>query len=193
MSNLSVAAFRAWKGNPTAPDNATIQAAIDAAEFVIGEDVGRYFAVAGSSSARTYAPQFDGQTILPIHDCTSIVSVSNDGTTVTAGSNGYQAEPVNVSWAGNARPYTQLRLLSGSWVHDKGRATVTVTATWGWSALPSAYTEATKILAADVLDQRALQNGVVAFTEYAAIRVRANPMVAQLLAPLRRAESWGIG
>jgi hypothetical protein len=191
-SNLTVATWRAWKGDgaSTVPTDAVIQAAIDAAELNINSYASRKFVVAGSATARTYAP--DDACVLRIHDCTTVTAVTNDGAAVTAGTSGYQAEPFTVTWAGEQFPYDQLRLLAGYWVRDRGRATVSVTATWGWAALPTAYTEASKILAADILDQKDIRNGVVGFTEYAAVRVRTNPVVRSLLTPYRRVEAFGI-
>lgn len=192
-SNISVAQFRAWKGCATDPADSVIQLAIDAAEEAVNAHCGRVFSVAGSASTRLYVPTNDRQNVLPIHDCTSITTVVDDDSTLLAAD--FQAEPVNGLLAsGDTSPYTQLRLLAGAyWAFDANRATVSVTATWGWAALPDAYTNAVLILTADIVDQRALQNGVLGFTEYAGIRVRANPMVSSLLRKLRRAEAWGIG
>lgn len=183
-------AFRAWKGNATDPANDVVQAAIDAAEEVIADDLGRVMAVASTGSARLYVP--DGSDLLVIHDCSGVSAVTVDGSAVS--STLYQLEPVNnLTAAGDYSPYTRLRMLYGNrWHADGQRAVVSVTATWGWSALPDRYTEAVKILAADILEQKDIRNGVIGFTEYAGIRVKANPMVAKLLEKLRRSESWGI-
>ena len=190
MSNVTVAKFRFWKGNPTDPDDSVIQAAIDAAEEVIADDLGRVMSVASTGSARLYVP--DGSDTLVIHDCTTVTAVTVDGSAVA--STLYQLEPVNnLTAAGDYSPYTRIRMLYGNrWTPDGARAVVSVTATWGWSALPDRYTEAVKILAADILEQRDIRNGVIGFTEYAGVRVKANPMVTGLLRKLRRAESWGI-
>lgn len=188
MSNLSVATFRAWKGNATDPADAVVQAAIDAAEEVINDDLGRVMVVASGSSARVYVP--DGSDLLVIHDCTAVSSITLDGAAVSA----TQLEPLNnLTAAGDYSPYTRVRMLYGNrWTADGQRAVVSVTATWGWSALPDRYTEAVKVLAADILEQKDIRNGVLGFTEYAGIRVKENPMVAKLLSRLRRSESWGI-
>lgn len=190
MSNVSVATFRAWKGIPTSPADAVVQAAIDAAEEAINDDCGRIFAVAGSGTARLYVPT--NTDVLTIHDCTTVTAITESGSAVTLS---YQLEPVNnLTAAGDYSPYTRIRLLGSSWrtTGERGEATISVTATWGWATLPDRYTQAVEILAADLLEQVELRNGIVGFTEYAGIRVKANPMVAGLLKKLRRAEAWGI-
>jgi hypothetical protein len=192
-SNVSVATFRAWKNAPTDPTDTLIQYAIDAAEEAVNDHCGRVFTVASTASQRLYTPYDQRSTVLRIHDCTSVTAIVDDGSTLT--SDQFQLEPVNGLLAnGSSSPYTQIRMMSGAyWTYDEHRACVAVTATWGWSALPDRYTNAVLILTADILDQRALQNGVIGFTEYAGIRVKANPMVSSLLRRLRRSESWGIG
>lgn len=193
-SNLSVATWRTWKGAATEPADAVIQAAIDAVELAINSECARKFVVAGAGSARTYAPTHP--TLLNIHDCTSVSAVNNDGTTVTAvsGGIGYQLEPFAPKWSGETFPYSQIRLLGGAtWATDNGRATVSVTATWGWAtAIPAAITDATKIMAADLLEQRDVRNGVIGFTELAVVRMRANPSVMMLLAPYRTGRDSGL-
>lgn len=194
MSNVSVATFRAWKNCPTDPSDTLIQLAIDAAEEAVDDYCGRVFVVAGASpTTRYYTPETDRSSVLRIHDCVAVTTVVDDGSTLTAAQ--YQLEPVNGLLAsGDSVPYTQIRLIDSAWwTFDAGKAVCAVTARFGWSALPHRYTQAVLILASDVLDQRALQNGIVGFTEYAGIRVRANPMVSSLLRRLRRSELWGIG
>lgn len=192
MSNLSVATYRAWKNNATAPVDAVVQAAIDASEASINSWCGRQFVVASTATARTYSPSHPFE--LAIHDCTTVTALTNDGTTVTAGTSGYQLEPFAVAWTGEQYPYDTIRLLSGMWVYDNGRATISVTATWGWAALPKPYTEATKILTADILDAIDLRNGVVGFTDFAAVRVRENGAVVKLLSPYKtmHGQGWGM-
>jgi hypothetical protein len=192
MSNLSVATYREWSGNTTAPSTALVQAAIDAAEAAINDHCARYFAVAHASTAtaRLYTP--DAGSVLRIHDCVAVTAITDDGTTLT--STQYQLEPVNnLAASGLAVPYDQIRRLDGyTWSRDYGRATVSVTARWGWSALPAQYTEATKILVGDIINQASIKNGVVGFGEFGAVRVRENPMVTALLSSLVRVEAWGI-
>jgi len=189
VSNVTEAVWRAWKNAPTDPPSAAVQDALDAAEEAIGDDCARLFVVADvTPTERLYVPTW-GDPVLRIHDCVAVSAIDNDGVAVTD----YQLEPVGDSWSGDSRPYTQIRLLGGDgWAVDQGRATVGVTARWGWTALPARYSNAVKILAADVLDSRDVRNGVIGMTDFAAVRVRENATVVKLLAKLRRAESWAV-
>ena len=192
MSNLSVATFKTWKRVEVSTDDTVIQAAIDSAEEAINQHCNRTFAPAGSATARVFASGSARSSVIEIHDCTTVTSVSDAGNTLAASA--YQLEPLNGrTSAGEATPYTRIRLLAGAyWSNFYGEATVSVTATWGWSTLPARYTEATKILTADLLDNRDIRNGVIGFTDYAGIRVRENPVVSSLLAKLVRAGTFGI-
>ena len=174
-----------------ASDDTVIQAALNSAEEMIEEFCARSFVVASASSARSYSPDAQWSDILRIHDCTSIVSVVENGTTLTAGT--YQAEPLNqLSWSGQARPINQLRRYGSTWYHNYGQSTVVVTATWGWSFTPSAVKDSTKIIAKDILQQRNNNSGVAGFGEYGSIRVRMNPIAIDLLKPLKRVEAFGV-
>ena len=191
MPIVTLATFKDYARNElgTADDSA-IQAALDAAHYSAYDYVGRSFEPVGAASARKFVPL--SWEILNVDDCTSITSVVNNGTTVATSE--YQAEPVgNRSGSMATVPFTRLRMLTGAWYCWNGEATVTVTATWGWSAAPAAAVEAVKILAKDILHQRDNRSGVAGFSEFGAVRVRQNPYVAMLLDPLRRGDSWGIG
>lgn len=192
MSNLSVSTFKAWKRVEVSTDDTVIQAAIDSAEESINQHCGRKFVLAGTATARVFASASERSSVLEIHDCTSVTSVSDSGNVLAASA--YQLEPLNgLTSFGETTPYTRIRLLAGAyWSHFYGEATISVTAVWGWSALPARYTEATKILTADILDNRDIRNGVIGFTDYAGIRVRENPVVSALLAKLVRANAFGI-
>ena len=191
MPIVTLATFKDYARNElgTADDTA-IQAAIDAAHYSAYDFLGRSLEPAGVASARSFVPL--SWQILNIDDCTSITSVVNNGTTVAASD--YQSEPIdNRSDSMATVPFTRLRMLTGAWYVWNGRASVTVTATWGWASAPAAAIEAVKILAKDILHQRDNRSGVAGFGEFGSVRVRQNPYVGMLLDPLRRGDSWGIG
>lgn len=149
-----------------------------AAERRVNEYCQRTFVVAGSASARTYVPS--GTSILRVHDCTTLTAITVSGTTVDATT--YQKEPVAVSWSGQTRPYEQVRLLNSCWwIVYPGQATISVTATWGWAAVPDDVVEVTKLIGRlNVLRRRMY----VADDEYA--------KVLAALKDLRRVEAFGI-
>lgn len=163
--------------------------ALNAAESAVNEHCQRQFVVASTSSARSYTPACDGSDLLYIHDCTSVSSVSVNGSATT----NYQSEPLNlISWSGEARPIERLRSTGGYWFFNRGIPTVTVTAAWGWAAIPSAVKQATLVIAKDIYQQRNTTAGIVGVSDFGPIRARLNPVALQLLAPYRRVESFGV-
>ena len=193
MSNVTLAEFRAWARLDVAVSDGVAQAAIDAAEESINDHLGRQVELAGDTATeRTFVPDGDSP-VLRIHDCTEITLVEDNGVVVP--SDAWQAEPVNgIDSTGQEVPYSQIRLLAGSWTAlYNNQATVTITARWGWASLPSRYKQAVMIAAADLLQQADVRNGVIGYAGDYAVRVKSNPAVTQLLRKLRRAESWGVG
>ena len=92
MSNLTVAAWRLWKGAPTEPPDPVVQAAIDAAEQAIAGHCGRAFVVASGSTTRIFAPTSDRSETIEIDDATAVTVVANSGSTIAA--TGYQLEQI---------------------------------------------------------------------------------------------------
>ena len=184
MSYVLLADFKSWVRNElgTAEDS-ILQAGLDAAVVAVNEHCGRSFTVAGAASARSFVPE--SYRLVIIDDCTSVTSVVENGATVAA--SGFQLEPLNGRRpSGLAVPFDQIRRIYGDWyidASDEGRATLVVTAAWGWAATPAPVIEATKILAKDILMQRDTRNGVAAFGEFGSLRVRLNPYVEELLKP----------
>ena len=110
---------------------------------------------------------------------------------VTSGANGIrprwaQMLPAHLKRAGY-RSYH-----SGKWHMDGDREdTLSVTARWGWAAIPAEVSLASKLLTRDLLLARDTAFGIVQVGDFSR-RVAANGVVETLLAPLRRAEAFGI-
>lgn len=190
---VSVSTFKDYARVETATaDDTEIEAAINAAEQQLDIACQRRFVVATTATARVYAPQT--LTLLRIHDTTTVTAVVNNGVTVAA--TDYQLEPVNgLTWAGEPVPYTQIRLLgTGEWDFGDfdGKASISVTGTWGWAAIPAPIVEACKVLAKDILGNRDVRFGLVAVTEAAGISARTNPIVRTAIDQYRRQEAFGI-
>lgn len=174
-------------------DDEWIEAACDAAEMTLDRECGRQFVVASGASARVYAPT--NYEVLTIHDAVSISSVVSGGATVAAAD--YQLEPLNgLTIYGESVPYTKIRLLSGSWwvgtANDK-EATVSVTASWGWSAIPARIEQAALIIAKEIITNRdEVKLGLVGFSDVGGVTARTNPIVRETIQHYRRAEAWGI-
>jgi hypothetical protein len=150
---LTVEQVKAYHRNeiPT-DDDEWIEAACDSAEATIDRETNRRFVVASGSSARVFAPTDPYR--LAIFDAVSVSSITNNGQALSAGH--YQLEPLNaLTLAGESVPYTSIRRVTGSWhIDPAGEALVSVTASWGWTAIPNRIVQAALIIAKNVLIKR---------------------------------------
>lgn len=180
MSILTLGQLQAYMRNEVqAVDDVFIQACVDATDELIKSYCGRDFSVAGAASARSYTPAQPGNNVIRIHDCSSITSITDWGTTVDPTT--YQTEPLNaMDWTAEARPIEQVRRLYSPWGYDYGKPRVVVTATWGWAAVPSKVTQAALLSARDMYMARNVDNDL-------------SKMAQRLLGPYRRVEAFGLG
>lgn len=174
-------------------DDEWIAAAIDAAEMTLDRECARRFAVAGAASAQRYAPT--SPELLTIRDCTTVTSITVGGSAVSPVD--YQLEPIDgLNSFGESVPYTSVRLLTGSWLSgslNSREATVTVTATWGWSAIPARIEQAALIIARDIIANRdEVKLGLVGFSDVGGVTARTNPIVRETINHYRRVEAWGL-
>lgn len=166
---------------------------VEVAEQMLEDICGRkWVAASEATSTRVYAPR-SWSDIIRIHDCTTITAVTNDGTTVAPSA--YQLEPLNgLDWSGETRPYETIRYIGNFWAFDNYRATVAVTATWGWPAIPDQIKRATLILAKDIAVHRDVNFGTIGSTDTGPVRARQAPLIRDLTRRYRREEAKvGIG
>jgi hypothetical protein len=96
----------------------------------------------------------------------------------------YQLEPVNGTHNGVAGwPYWRIAAIGNSFsFHRFKRASVQVTARWGWQAVPEPVLQAAKILAADTFQLKDSRLGVAGSDQFGQIvRVRDNQTAASKL------------
>jgi hypothetical protein len=144
MAYTTLAALKTRLRLEDAADDANLQAAIDAAEQIIDGWCRRTFGQTGPSARRFTAQD---PTIVVIDDAVSVtqVKVDRDGDgTFEETLTGWDLWPYDAASVG--RPYTQVRLLAGTF--PAGNGAVQVTGTWGWPTVPSAVKLATEIQAA---------------------------------------------
>lgn len=187
---VSTATFKQWWKTETTADDTLIEAAINAAELAIDNALQRKMIVAtGTDSARVYVPPTRSQ-VLYIHDTVDVTTIVENAVTLTAGTD-YQLEPLNgLAATGEARPYYRVRRLDRAWYWDGERATVTITADWGWAAIPFEVVESCKIIAADMLSNRDMRNGLVAITEAGGVGSRQNQTVRDMIAHYRHPHAY---
>jgi hypothetical protein len=175
---------------PTADtlDDALLENAIESASRQIDGHCERVFY--NGTATRVYAP--NDNYVTETDDIVSITNfmTSSDGsgfdTTWTA--TDYQLEPLNGIAGGIATPATQVRAVGNFVFPVIGKeATVQITGTFGWSAVPSAIKQATLILSQRQFKRYDSPLGVAGFGDLGAVRVsRIDPDVASLIAPYRR-------
>jgi hypothetical protein len=149
-----------------------------------------------SATARTFVP--DDSYLLAVDDIanTTGLVIVDSGTTI---STGYQMEiapgtPRQTNASGLVEPWQYIRLISGLWtVPCDGEAVVTVTARWGWPAVPEEVKLSALMLTRDLCDGRDTRFGLVAFADAGVARaIRANGQVTAMLEPLRSHRAWGL-
>lgn len=190
MAIVLVADFQTYvRDKLGAVDTAILQRSLTAAESAVRAHCHRSFDAVGAASARVFVPE--SGTVLRVDGFTTITSVSNDGSTVASTS--YQLEPLNGrSLSGDVVPYDTIRLTSGAWTLDGDRATVTVTAAWGWVTIPEAVKEAVMVLGKDIADRREMRGNVAGFGDMGAVRVGMSTDALGLLRPFVRWDRAGI-
>jgi hypothetical protein len=189
---LTVEQIKAYHRNeiPTADDE-FIEAAILATGEMLEQSTDREWVVASSATTRLFVPRTPY--LVRIDDCTTVTAVTSVGSTVSPSA--YQLEPINGRAAGGVVPYTQIRLISGGmWDAPLyGEATVAVTATWGWAAIPARITQAALIIAKEIIVNRdEVKLGLIGFSDVGGVVARTNPIVRDTIAHYRRAEAFGI-
>jgi hypothetical protein len=177
-------------------DNGLLAQAITSASGWVDGYCQRTFEKAGpTATARVFVPTGRLE-VLTIDDAVQVTQVAIDddldgsfGEILAAAD--YQLEPVNERAGGLTIPFNRVRPIEdGYWPQDlmTGRATVRVTARWGWPDTPSAVVQATILQAARIFTRLQSPLGVAGFGDMGAIRVSrfGDPDVEMLLHPYRR-------
>jgi hypothetical protein len=153
---------------------------------------GRKFFAEQTASARVFAPA--GTDVVRVDDFWTttglVVAIDSSDTgtyaTTIAAAN-YELEPFNNNVDGETGwPYYQIRSLLCEFLPwNRRRASVQVTAKWGWSAVPGPVRQANIYLAEETLKMKDSPFGVAGFDQFGPVRVRENPKVLAMLAPYR--------
>jgi hypothetical protein len=177
-------------GKESYRDDEVLSDLLTAAESVVDDHCGRRFTVVdddASATSRVYVAPSYGRLLFidDLADATGIVIV-DDGTTLSASD--YQLEPLNnVGPDRRYRPINAIRRMGVDWADPlyEGKASVTVTSDrWGWLTVDNRVARATEMAAKDLWDMRETRFGRAGFGEFAAVVVRQNQALADLLRPL---------
>jgi hypothetical protein len=174
-------------------DDSLLETAVESASRLVDGYAGRNFYSAGSA-VRYFTPE--DRIVCEIDDLISLTSlqVSEDLDSVfdqTWAATDYQLEPLNGKVDGlTGWPATRIRAV-GAYIFGTniGEASVKVTGTWGWSAVPTAVKQATVIQASRIFKRLDSPLGVLSSPDLGYIRVgtRLDPDVQQLVEPYRLA------
>lgn len=194
MAIVELPAFKAYLGTELSKDDAPLSAMLGAAERTVEQFCGRRFTLAATdiedATTRVFVPTT--RWTAWVDDFTQVDSIVNEGTTVE--DDYYQLEPLNgISLSGEPRPYDSITRLYGFWYRNGIKATLSVTATWGWPEIPEQVKQAVLMVGKDIRSSKDTAYGIAAYTEYAAIRIRENPQVAALLMDLRKGRENMVG
>jgi len=192
MSYVALSEMTDYLRSTIVADETDIDAATLAAESAVDAYCGRTFTVPTAASARTFV--VTDPYVISVPDIANItnLAITDNGTALSASY--FQMEiapgvtgPISVS--GRTWPYTLIRRLSGTWyISSTGDDTLSITARWGWAAVPPEVSLATKLLARDFLLARdTAPFGIVQVGDFSR-RVASNGVVQAVLDPLRRAE-----
>jgi hypothetical protein len=170
-------------------DDAWLEICITAASRAIDNFTERVFY--STSATRVYVP-FDNF-LVEIDDLASLTSLKTstnvDGVfDQTWGANDRQLEPLNGIAGGIPSPTTHIRAVGDYWFPTAGQeATVQVTGTFGWSAVPDAVAQACILQSARYYKRADSPMGVAGFDAMGVVRLsRIDPDIATLLEPYCR-------
>ena len=179
--------------NGVTADLVEIESALTSASAMIDRYCARTFVVPTVATTRlfvandTYLVKVDD-----IANTTDLVII-DDTSTVAAADYQLETSPGRTARpdpAGLTRPFAYVRRLSGGWNIDD-EATLSVTAMFGWPAIPDEVKLAAKMLAKDLFNTRDTRFGFAQVGDFSR-RIGENSMVTGLLNPLKSADSIGI-
>lgn len=172
-----------------------IERAINAASRAIDRYCGRRFWQDAATSVRTYVPDDPGLCYVDdVSTASGLILKTDDGLsgsfTSTWTSVNYQLEPLNqdvvaAGDTGTAYAWWKIRAIGSlSFPYSAfGRASVQVTARYGWSAVPDDVAQACIIKSVGLFRRKDAPFGVAGFDQFGAVRInRQDPDVVDLLA-----------
>lgn len=191
---ISVEDYKTSRGLPDGADDAEIARVITVASRWIENYCGRQFSQDAAPSARHFEPPSGDTLIVDDISTTTGLVVVDFGRTLVLDTEFGLFPTDGFTNSGEAGPYYIIRRFYGVpfFSASKG-ATVTVTAQWGWPAVPAIVKDCTMALVSDSLQARFNSFGVIGLNAGVVVKVRENVTVADALASYRgpRARSFG--
>jgi len=177
---------------------ALLDRAINAASRAIDQHCGRKFWQDSSVVVRAYRPDDPHEAwVDDISTTTGLVvqtDTAGDGTYATTWSaSDYQLEPL-IAVADSIPWWRIIAVGAHTFPQATRRATLQVTAKFGWTAIPDGVNQACLIRAGSLFKRREAPFGVASFADFGAVRISryGDPDVVDLLAPYVRHDLVGI-
>ena len=193
MPYITPAEHEAYCRSTVTADIVEHEAAVMAASAMIDRYCARTFTVPEAATTRLFVVR--NSHLVKVDDIanTTDLVIVDDTTTLVATDYQLETSPGRAARpdsAGLTRPYAYIRRISGGWNID-GEAALSVTARFGWPAIPDEVKLATKMLGKDLLASRDTRFGFAQVGDFSR-RVGENSMETALLAPLKSADSIGV-
>lgn len=189
--------YKAARGITDGRDDPEISRLITVASVWLANECGRQFVRDATATERKFRPPHRSDTLI-VDDFSTLTGlvVVDDGGTLTIDSD-FQAFPAGGRRAnGESGPWYMLQRFHGLWWSEpREGASVSVTARWGWPAVPAAIKQGTIEIVRDLLETRNNTFGFLGVVDgVTAVRLRGNAHVAELVATYRRGDrAPGIG
>lgn len=173
-------------------EDAKLTSALTAASRGIEKSCNRQFNLASSATARVFYPDSHcWATVDDISSTTGLViktDTAGDGTFGTTWtSTEYELQPLNGVVDGETGwPYWHIKAVGLTFPCRWSRASLQVTAAWGWAAVPAPVKEGCLILAEEIYKLKDSPFGVGGYGQFGIVRARENPMVWQRVGPYAR-------
>lgn len=181
---VTAAELKAYLRINDAVDDVQIALAVTAASRAVDRNCNRQFGQVAAPEARTYTARWDVQRRKYVVDIDDLMTVTGLSISTDAAVTDYSLKPSNAAPKG--KPWTLLVLNEGGTCEDDG---VTVTAQFGWAAVPTAVKQATLMQAARFFKRRDAAFGVAGSPELGSelrLLAKVDPDVAVALGPYQR-------
>lgn len=174
-------------------DDAELALAVTAASRAVDHDTNRQFGKVDAAEERIYQARYDyerGLWVVDVDDYQTATGLAVDvaGTAVAT----FTKEPRNAAPKG--RPWTRVLFTSDSETQPCSGDDVAVTATWGWTAVPSTIVQAALLQASRLFTRRGAPFGVAGSPDAGSevrLLAKVDPDVAVALRPYRRTRAVG--
>lgn len=177
----TVEQVKAYMGLSDDIDDVQLEQALMSVSREIEDICGRHFNYDDEASTRLFEPASQG--VVFVDDFWSLDDLVFTVSTANWTTDYYRLYPLNGIVRGQAWPYTRIEAVPDYGRYPTTGELVSLTAKWGWPAVPEPVRVACMIATAETFALKDARFGVAGFGQYGDLRVKANPMVLSKLRP----------